>query len=270
MSLRDARDLLGPDAHHVLVVLRVVVDVAGAVFLLEAADAVHQSRRAGDRPRPRQRLGVAQVGPEVAVVVGRIRERHADVGQRLDVGQQPGLGAVGEVPVGEQDDRRPVLRARCAPPRTRRRSSGSASAAATTGSGASPWRPYMASSRSDCSVFVGSPVDGPPRCTSTTMSGSSRLIASPIALGLQVHARAAGRGDAEVPGERGADRHAGRADLVLGLERADAEVLVRRQLVEDVGRRRDRVRRVGDRELALLRRGDQPVRRAATLPVMLR
>ena len=32
---------------------------------------------------------------------------------------------------------------------------------ATIGSGASPWRPYIASSRSDCSVFVGSPVDGP-------------------------------------------------------------------------------------------------------------
>ena len=38
--------------------------------------------------------------------------------------------------------------------------------AATIGSGDSPWRPYIASSRSDCSVLVGRPVDGPPRCTS--------------------------------------------------------------------------------------------------------
>src|SRR2546430_1973110 len=32
---------------------------------------------------------------------------------------------------------------------------------AITGSGDSPWRPYIAISRSDCSVLVGMPVDGP-------------------------------------------------------------------------------------------------------------
>ncbi len=51
---------------------------------------------------------------------------------------------------------------------------------ATTGSGASPLRPYIACSRSDCSVLVGSPVDGPPRCTSTTTSGSSSITARPM------------------------------------------------------------------------------------------
>ena len=34
---------------------------------------------------------------------------------------------------------------------------------ATIGTGASPLRPYIACNRSDCSVLVGSPVDGPPR-----------------------------------------------------------------------------------------------------------
>ena len=52
--------------------------------------------------------------------------------------------------------------------------------AATTGRGASPWRPCMASIRSAASVLVGSPVDGPPRWMSMTTSGSSRLTASPI------------------------------------------------------------------------------------------
>ncbi len=52
--------------------------------------------------------------------------------------------------------------------------------AARTGSGASPCRPYIAWSRSACSVFVGRPVEGPPRWMSTTMSGSSREAASPI------------------------------------------------------------------------------------------
>ena len=49
-----------------------------------------------------------------------------------------------------------------------------------TGSGASPLRPNIACSRSDCSVFVGRPVEGPPRWTSTISSGSSVMTARPI------------------------------------------------------------------------------------------
>ena len=51
---------------------------------------------------------------------------------------------------------------------------------ARMGRGASPWRPYMACKRSACSVLVGSPVEGPPRWTSTITSGSSKLMASPM------------------------------------------------------------------------------------------
>src|SRR5256885_2100864 len=50
--------------------------------------------------------GVAQVGRE-ALLLGT--ERHVDVGQRLDVRDQPGLGAVREIPVGEDHDRHHVL-----------------------------------------------------------------------------------------------------------------------------------------------------------------
>ncbi len=53
--------------------------------------------------------------------------------------------------------------------------------AATIGIGASPCRPYIASIRSACSVLVGRPVEGPPRCTSTMTIGNSRLTASPSA-----------------------------------------------------------------------------------------
>ena len=81
------------------------------------------------------------------------------------------------------------------------------------------------------------------------------------ALGLEVDAGPAGRGDRELAGERGTDRDADGGDLVLGLQRAHAEVLVPRQLVQDVGRGRDRVRRVEQREARLLRRGDEPVGR---------
>ena len=121
--------------------------------------------------------------------------------------------------------------------------------AATIGSGDSPWRPYIASSRSACSVLVGRPVDGPPRWTSMIISGSSRLIARPIVSRLEADARTARGRDAEVAGERGAERGADAGDLVFGLQRAHAEVLVLRQLVEDVGRRRDRVRAEEQRQL---------------------
>ncbi len=79
-------------------------------------------------------------------------------------------------------------------------------------------------------------------------------------LRLQVEARAAGGGDPELAGERGADRNRGGRDLVLRLQRADAEVLVLRQLVEDVGRRGDRVGGVQDRQARLLGGGDEAVR----------
>ena len=52
-------------------------------------------------------------------------------------------------------------------------------AAASTISGASALRPSTAWNRSDCSVFVGMPVEGPARCESITTSGSSVAIARP-------------------------------------------------------------------------------------------
>ncbi len=52
---------------------------------------------------------------------------------------------------------------------------------ASTGTGASELRPKRACRRSACSVFVGSPVEGPPRWMSTITSGSSTIVARPIA-----------------------------------------------------------------------------------------
>ena len=49
--------------------------------------------------------------------------------------------------------------------------------AASTGRGDSPLRPNITCNRSDCSVLVGRPVDGPPRWTLTTMSGNSVITA---------------------------------------------------------------------------------------------
>ncbi len=71
-------------------------------------------------------------------------------------------------------------------------------------------------------------------------------------LGLEVQPRAAGSRDSEVAREGGPQGHVRRGDLVLGLERAHAEVLVAGQLVQDVRGGSDRVGAVEQRELRLL------------------
>ena len=119
---------------------------------------------------------------------------------------------------------------------------------ARMGSGASPWRPYMAWRRSACSVLVGSPVEGPPRCTSTMTSGSSRLMANPIVSDLRSSPGPLVVVTPSAPAERGAEGCADAGDLVLGLEGADAELLAAAQFVEDVGGRRDRVATQEQRE----------------------
>ena len=60
----------------------------------------------------------------------------------------------------------------------KKQSPGVAGARTTTGD--SLLRPYSACMRSACSVFVGSPVDGPPRWISKMTSGSSAITARPI------------------------------------------------------------------------------------------
>ncbi len=52
---------------------------------------------------------------------------------------------------------------------------------ARIGMGASELRPYIACSRSACSVLVGKPVEGPPRWMSQITRGSSTATARPMA-----------------------------------------------------------------------------------------
>src|SRR5260221_12760815 len=54
-------------------------------------------------------------------------------------------------------------------------------AGATIGIGAAELRPKSACNKSACAVFVGGPVDGPPRWMSQTTKGISTATARPIA-----------------------------------------------------------------------------------------
>src|SRR5687768_7196081 len=59
--IRDAEHLVGADVGHRLVVLRRIIDVAGADILLDAADAVHQPGRPRLDPDPGE-LAVTGIG----------------------------------------------------------------------------------------------------------------------------------------------------------------------------------------------------------------
>ena len=202
---------------------------------------------AGDRPRPGQGVLVAEVGPEL----GLARPRRGVVGRRS---RTSGRSRAGRRCRGSATARSrwPACRRRAAspgcgrsprsgPPRGPRRSSRRATAGATIGTGDSPLRPNIACSRSACSVLVGSPVEGPPRWTSMTSSGSSVITARPIVSDFSEMPGPEVVVTPSAPANDGADRGADAGDLVLGLEGGHAERLVLAQLVEDVGGRGDRV-----------------------------
>ena len=169
------------------------------VGLLDAADAVLETRRCPARPTAgpasRGRAGRAGTCRSSPAPLGSVANSTRQVGQLVD-GRAPATArsrwrgsrrTAGTPACGRS--------ARCAPPRPRRRSSRRATAAATTGTGASPLRPNIACSRSDCSVLVGRPVDGPPRWMSQMTSGSSSDTARPIVSPLSAMPGPGRRGD---------------------------------------------------------------------------
>src|SRR6185503_2836931 len=96
---RDAGDLPRTRPDHLLVVHGRVAHVAGDVIVLEAPDAVLETGRTGYYPRARERRLVAQIR-EVAL---RIRaEGHGDGQEGVEIGNEPRLGPVRQVAIGQQ------------------------------------------------------------------------------------------------------------------------------------------------------------------------
>ena len=190
------------------------------------------------RASVRDRAGRARTRPSSWLVLGGERDR--DLGQVGDLGEQPRLGAVGQVAVGQEHDRRHVPEWRSGPPRGRRRSSRPGDAARRPAPAHSPLRPNIAWSRSACSVFVGSPVMGPPRWMSMMTSGSSVMTARPIASDLR---RCRGRWWRSRPAPRRRRRRWPRRRPAISSSawKVRTPNACARQLVEDVGGGRDRV-----------------------------
>ena len=209
-----------------------------------------QARRARDRPRPRAAL-VARVGQE-RLVAGSARSRTPG---RSPAGRRPtGIrhGSDEEARnVSEQQDHRRAVADRDPHRLERRRRSSRPACSARS--------PAAATRRGGRTA----PSAGPTARSWSASRSTGRRAArrsidhrqlehhrQPDRLGLQVHARAARRGDAEPAAERGAQRHPGGGDLVLGLDRAHAELVVARELVQQLGGGRDRIARQQQRQPA--------------------
>ena len=272
MSSAMPVDLRLPQVRHPLVVLGVVGDVAGHVLLLQPADLVLEPRRAGKRPRARQVL-VAQVRHEPVVVVRRGRE------PRLD---RRAATSTSGTRHGSEEFARYVSESSATGVRyfTAMRTASIAASkqppgvyAATTGIGDSPWRPYMHGEQVGLLGLGRHAGRGPGAHDVDDDHRQLERDGQTDRLLLEIQARAARARDPEMPGERRPERHAGGRDLVLGLERAHAEVLSLRQLVQQLGRGRDRIAGVEDRQAAAVARRDQAPRegrRAGDVPVRAR
>ena len=194
--------------------------------------------RARDGPRPRQLL-VARVGLEA--LAARCGTSPAMRGRSRHVRHPPRLGAVGDVAVGEQHHRRHVRRARCGRLRSRRRSSrpGCARrrpAAATRRCGrTSPAAGRLARSWSACRCW------GRARWTLTITSGSSSITARPIASALSAMPGPLVVVSASAPRVGRADRRRRPRRSRLRPGTCARPSSCARQLVQDVGGRRDRI-----------------------------
>ena len=80
---------------------RIVVNVAGDVLFFDAADAMLETGRSRNGPWPRERCGIAAIRMKI---FGVGFEMHRNLGKFGEIRNFPGLGAVGEIAVRENDD----------------------------------------------------------------------------------------------------------------------------------------------------------------------
>ena len=230
------------------------------VLLLEPADAVREARACRGSPTAARRCSSRAYGWNASPSAGAVRERGVDRRQRVGVrdlprlaSSWPGTGRTAGSPACGSGPR-------SAPPRRPRRSTGRASrrrrpaAATRRGARGSP------SAGRDCSVLVGMPVDGPARWTSITTIGSSSISARPIVSAFR-----------SIPGPLvavtpSAPPKAAPSAMPAAAISSSAWIvrtpmlLVARELVQELGRGRDRVAGEHQRQARADARGDQPER----------
>ena len=253
----DAIDLRLAGIGLQLVRGRRVIQIARIGRLLDPADAVHQTRGAGLDPRPHAAF-VTLVGQDLAprrIVVflqERGRKRRETVGAR----HLPRLGGIGDVAIGQQDDRGHVLH---------RDAAGLDRAFEGIGRAArgDHRQRRVAVATIDRLVEVrllglGRQPGG--RTATLRVDDDQRQLGhdgQAHRLALERDARARRRGHPQLPSIGRADRRADRRDLVLGLEGGDAELLELGKVVEDRRGWRDRIAAEEHRQVGQLRPRDQ-------------
>ena len=248
----DARDLLRPQPHHQVVVVRVVRDVAGDVGLLEPADPVLEP-------------GVPGIAHGRASVSGSRRYGwNGSSPASAKVVEMSGRSATSGISHGSE----PLARYA-----SERRYTGVRylSAMRTASIAASKHCDGLEAATTGTALAVPAEQDHQEigllglrrhprrRPRPLDVEDQERQLErdrEADGLGLQ-HDRAGRGGDAERAAEGRADRGADCRDLVLGLERDDAELLAPRELLEDRRRRSDGVRAEEERQAGELRRGDR-------------
>ncbi len=187
--------------HHVLVVGRVVADVAGDVSPSRCrrcgapAPACPASPTAAPAVRRAGRAGTVESPLEPYVRPGRVigsRSSAASPGRESATARRRWPGSRRTAGTPASCSRRPGAR-----PRRPSLKQSAGEHGATMAAGHSPLRPNIACSRSACSVLVGRPVLGPPRCTSMMTQRQFGHHGQADGLRLEADAGAAGGGHAD-------------------------------------------------------------------------
>jgi hypothetical protein len=205
--------------------------------------------------------------PSASVWLNSVANGTEMSGSVVDVGQPPRLGAVGQVAVGQQDHRCAVLERDAG-----RLDRGEEAVRRAVGGHDRQRRLAVAAVHRDVEVGrLGLGGQAGRRAAALDVDDEQRqLEARPPERWSRSSAppRAAGGGDAEVAGERGAERHARRGDLVLGLQVRTPKCLCfdSSWRMSDAGR--DRVRAEVTGSFASWPAATSP-QASAVLPVML-
>ena len=209
--------------------------------------------RAGAHPGARQGGRVPHVRRE-AFRLGA--EGNRDVGQRLDVGDEPGLGAVGQITIRQHHDRHHVLDGD-----TNRLVGDVEAVAGRAGrdddDGALAVAPVERLHQVGLLGLGGETGAGTAALDVEDHQGKLRHHREPDAFTLQRDAGAAGSRDADGAAKGRADRGGDGGDLVLGLEGPHPPALVQSQFLENARGRRDRIGAEDDGDLGPLRRGEK-------------
>ena len=244
--------------YHVLVVVGIVAHVSGTILLFESADAVLQSGRAGYRPGAYE-FFITLVGPVFFFAFGKsFFERNLDIGQVARLRETPGLGAVGNITVAQEQHRRHVLQGDAA---------GLEHGLKTIGRRTGRYHRHGA--------FAVAAIVGLHQVALLRFGRETRRGTAPLDIddhqgdlqhdgqthgfALEGDTRTAGRGHAQGAPVGSADGGSDRGDLIFGLEGLYAEILMAGQFVQDIRSGGDGVRSQEQGQAAVFGSRDQAI-----------